>query len=169
MKCIKRSKQGERRFHLFRTELELWEILKHRNLLRAEDILLGEDYANIITEQLEIDLLDFINKNAMIDDDATRKYIVSQILEGLNHMHKDHIAHLDIKLRNVLCDDITDPANASNNFKVIISDFGLAARFEVDNIDMKNPEWKRIPHCDSKGYRPPEVVNNGIYSPESDI
>lgn len=44
-----------------------------------------------------------------------------QILSGVSHMHKLHIAHRDIKLSNILL-----MKNQSNEYNILLADFGLS-------------------------------------------
>jgi Neu-associated kinase len=51
-----------------------------------------------------------------LDENETRKYI-RQIVSAVDHMHRSHVIHRDIKLQNFMLDQNND---------IIIIDFGLS-------------------------------------------
>jgi Neu-associated kinase len=51
-----------------------------------------------------------------LDENETRKYI-RQIVSAVDHMHRAHVIHRDIKLQNFMLDQNSD---------IIIIDFGLS-------------------------------------------
>ena len=67
-----------------------------------------------------------------------------QICDGVQHMHDNHILHLDLKPENIMCVE-------KSGHRIKLIDFGLARRFEPSD-DMKvmfgTPEFVA-----------PEVVN----------
>lgn len=71
---------------------------------------------NVYVEKLNgPDLFDYIIKNKLDSDKI--KNIMIQLLEGLQYLHKNSVAHGDVKLENVIvCDDIS----------IKIIDFGLS-------------------------------------------
>lgn len=62
------------------------------------------------------DLFDFIKRSGKIKE-GLAKYLFLQILDGIEFLHsKAEVAHLDIKLENILI---------GNNYKLKICDFGF--------------------------------------------
>lgn len=63
------------------------------------------------------DLFDFMKKNGGKLSEAIAKHLFMQILDAVEFLHtKAEIAHLDIKLENILI---------GNNYKLKICDFGF--------------------------------------------
>lgn len=82
-KHMKRMKPVDLKFGRFVPELEAWKYLSHRNILRAEDILLDDDYVYVIKEKLDLDVTGLMDVYSEIQLDVNQKYVIRQILEGL--------------------------------------------------------------------------------------
>ena len=75
-------------------------------------------YAYIVMELVQCDLLDYLPK--CFNDEKKIKIIFKQIVLAIEHCHKQEIAHLDIKLDNILLD---------SNENVKLCDFGCSHFF----------------------------------------
>jgi len=75
------------------------------------------------------------------------RYILRQLLSGLDHTHENGFAHLDMKLENVYL---------TEQFVIKIADFGLSKQM---NTRLFEP--KRI---GSKGYMAPEILECQSFS-----
>lgn len=73
--------------------------------------------------------------------------IITQILNGLQHIHINNIAHRDIKLENILID---------NRGRVYVIDLGLCAFIEEGKLQR---DW-----CGSDNYLAPEIVRRNPYN-----
>lgn len=60
-----------------------------------------------------IDALDFLNDNDISIDEIVA--ILSQVVDGLERLHSEGVAHLDVKLENIL---------VSNELRAVVSDLG---------------------------------------------
>jgi len=127
--------------------------LKHKNTLRMLDSF--EDFYYINTEGtmkrfnvlvLEYatkgDLFSYIEKTKAFDERTTRN-IFSQAVEGLQHVHDQGYAHLDLKLENIYFDQ---------DYSVKIADFDLARPMTGKDF---NP--RRI---GSVNYMAPEILED---------
>lgn len=142
------------------TEFRTSSILEHKNCMRAEDILVDNQYAYVVQEHMECDL----ELNLRTGTHPRTARIFRQVLEGLDYIHSKNIVHSDMKLANILLkwgreDDSADSVTLSR-----ICDFGLS-----NFVDMRNRKLKRYTILGTKGYEAPEVINQFIYSEASDV
>ncbi len=97
-----------------------------------------------------------IEDSKLIPENTTR-LIMTQLLLALDFFHKKKIIHRDIKLDNVLINQIQDQIH----YEIRIADFGLAAFTLKDEY---------ITHrCGSPGYVGPEVLKGRPYNYKADI
>lgn len=87
------------------------------------------------------DLLHYVRRRRRIDEDVA-KVIFKQIVLGIQYIHSKNIIHRDIKLENILIDNLG---------VVKICDFGVSKLLE--NKDSKATEC-----CGTPSYMAPEVV-----------
>ena len=76
-----------------------------------------------------------VRRRAMTDDILVRTYF-RQLIEGLEYLHKHRIAHLDLKLENLLL---------GKDFKLKIADFDLAHVKGDSRISTKGTVYYRAP------------------------
>lgn len=81
--------------------------------------------------------------------------MMKRILAGLNHIHSLGIIHRDIKMDNVMIEDIED----LKSIKII--DFGFSA--------FKSNENYLNEKCGTIGYFAPEIINGAFYDEKCDI
>jgi serine/threonine protein kinase len=95
------------------------------------------------------DLFDLVRRNGALPEKVA-KHLFLEILEGVHHLHSNsQIAHLDLKLENVLI---------GNSFEAKICDFGFYQ-------ELKN---KVKSFCGTHGYRAPETYIESIKEYEGD-
>ncbi|KAM3285305.1 G-type lectin S-receptor-like serine/threonine-protein kinase [Capsicum chacoense] len=172
------SRQG---FREFENEVKLIAKLQHRNLTKllgycihgTEKSLVYEFMENnsldkVIFEKTEI--RDYLSENLVTIFCTcpvparrvtvtwpTRFNIIKGDAKGLAYMHHDSrltIIHCDLKASNVLLDREMTPK---------ISDLGLSRVFE-DDVEEKTQHV-----IGTRGYMPPEYLENGYYSTTSDV
>lgn len=78
---------------------------------------------------------------------------MKRILKALKHIHSLGLMHRDIKMDNIMLEDITDPKS------VKIIDFGFAG---ITNECLKQK-------CGTTGYFAPEILNGEDYNELCDI
>ncbi|PWA28340.1 hypothetical protein CCH79_00018895, partial [Gambusia affinis] len=127
-KFLKIRKTACSRLGLDRTsverEVEILQILHHPNIVALKDVFESRSEVVLILELVSGgELFDFIaEKENLLECEAIE--FLKQILEGLKFMHKNNIAHFDLKPENIM---LSDKGSPHPNIKLI--DFGLAHHF----------------------------------------
>jgi serine/threonine protein kinase len=110
-------------------------------------------------------ILDFQPKGSLMTtlednmqfNEADVRVIMEQALLALDLFQKKHIVHRDIKLENILINQIEEKTKC----EIRIADFGLAAFTPNDEL---------ITHkCGSPGYVAPEIFQKSGYSYKADV
>ena len=143
-----------------RKELIINEILvmkdsQHKNIVNFLDsYLIGDNELWVIMEYMQGgSLTEIIENNDFKLNEKQIATICFETLKGLQHLHKKHIIHRDIKSDNVLLD-------AYGNVK--ITDFGFCAKL----TDQRN---KRATMVGTPYWMAPEVVKQKEYDEKVDV
>lgn len=100
------------------------EEISHPNLIKVHKIIhFGSTMYMFFPIYYDGDLSDYVKQNGFLSEKYV-KIIIKQIALGLHALHKHNIAHLDIKLENILID---------NNTQIKIIDFGLSKIINDNN------------------------------------
>ncbi|KAM3362536.1 G-type lectin S-receptor-like serine/threonine-protein kinase [Capsicum galapagoense] len=151
------SRQG---FMEFENEVKLIAKLQHRNLTKLLGYCIHGTEKSLVYEFMENNRLDkviFDPARRVTVTWPTRFNIIKGVAKGLAYMHHDSrltIIHRDLKASNVLLDREITPK---------ISHLGLSRVFE-DNVEEKTQHV-----IGTRGYMPPEYLENGYYSTTSDV
>jgi serine/threonine protein kinase len=129
------------------------KILKHQNIIEIEGIDIDKNCLLYKYDESN-DLLYYFNKDNYNSKYYFKYYI--QIIDAVKYMHSLGIAHMDLKLENILY-------NPLNN-KIKIIDFGHACFFKKGNITLYNRGIKVTEY-----YIPPEVWKGSYMSDKVDI
>jgi len=95
-----------------------------------------------------IDLLDYLEQYK--GNVKFLLHLYSQILDGVEYLHNNNIAHLDLKLENIMV--------YNNHIKII--DFGEAMLYKINGTEIS---YRGIHGTDS--YMPPEMIKHLPYKP----
>ena len=134
-------------------EIEIMKRVNHRNIVKLKEVIYTQKEILIIMELVNgISLRDYYNKqirnqeNLSEQKERVLKHFFTQIFSAMSYLHKNHMAHRDIKLENILIDK-------NNQIKII--DFGFG---------MYNPQ-DRLQNffCGTPNYMPPEIINKKSY------
>ncbi|EFA80647.1 putative protein serine/threonine kinase [Heterostelium album PN500] len=141
-KRVKERKEIER-------EISILKLLKHGNIIQLYDAIYDEERGRICLI-LELvsggELFDYIVARGRLSEREARKFL-RQILAGLIYCHSNNVCHRDLKLENLLVDDM-------GNIK--ISDFGYS--------NISRPGFLLSTFCGSPVYAPPEILLEKKYN-----
>jgi tRNA A-37 threonylcarbamoyl transferase component Bud32 len=140
-------------------EISILNKVNHKNIVKLKEVIHTSNHILIIMELIEgISMREYYNKNIKKKNNFNHlekeiKYFFQQIFDCMNYLHKNHIAHRDIKLENILIEK-------NNNIKII--DFG----FGMNNTDFNyrtnnnNINFIKLENffCGTPNYMPPEII-----------
>uniref|UniRef100_A0AC34G6X0 Protein kinase domain-containing protein n=1 Tax=Panagrolaimus sp. ES5 TaxID=591445 RepID=A0AC34G6X0_9BILA len=129
-------------------EKEIWSKLRHRNICELFACL-GCEQFNYFYMVMEYcpngDLLSYIQRNGALSDNLGRRWMRA-LLDAVVYLHKNNIAHRDIKAENILI---------SRRYNVKLADYGFVCECP-DNLFSRT-------YCGSRAYSSPEVLNGIPY------
>jgi serine/threonine protein kinase len=132
-------------------ELELLQRLYHKNIVKVLEIIQTSRRVVTIMEYCENGTVaDFIKTNGAIDESISRAMFIL-ILEAVNYMHAQNVAHRDLKVENILLDKYYVPK---------LSDFSLSKESNFDKNQGLSSTF-----CGSIPYFPPEILLRKPYNP----
>jgi len=143
----------------------------HPNLLRFVDSFESPINIHIVTELCHGgDLFAFLNEhNFEPRDEAEARRAIAKILDVVQHCHTNGIAHLDIKLENLMR---RETGNELDSGDLVLVDFGHS-REVPSPADMVPgcmiPSRRLRRPVGSPSYAAPEVVLECTYSARSDV
>lgn len=134
-------------------ELRLLRHLRHENVVKILDIMLPPSTnvllwkdVYVVYELLDTDLEYVIRSGQEISDDHVQ-YISSQLLSGIDYLHRCSVVHRDLKPGNILID---------RNCRLKICDFGLA-RSCAKHSDADSQQLLTM-YVTTRWYRAPELL-----------
>ncbi|CAM6024146.1 unnamed protein product [Sphagnum balticum] len=123
------------------TEAQLFERLRHPNVVRFIAYVVDEDQHAIVSELMQMDLRKYLDEFNKGGDRSPRGLplseavdIMLQIAQGMRYLHDERMIHRDLKSKNVLVNVIRSPDSpvSSSVLQVKVTDFGLA-KLKADN------------------------------------
>ena len=143
---MEREEGNLRKKEIIDVEIRILKLVNHANVIKLEAVYeTSTQYLLVLQLITGGELFEQIVEITHYSEaDASR--IVRQILEGVDHMHKNLIVHRDLKPENLLLSSKEDP-----NAKVLITDFGLSAI-------MVSAEERLKRAVGTPGYLAPEVL-----------
>ncbi|NWV00004.1 DAPK2 kinase, partial [Upupa epops] len=159
-KVVKMRRSRSSRLGLERAQVEREVIilrqLQHPNIMRLHDVFASRAEMVLILELMEGgELFDFIAQKEMLSEEEAIEFL-GQLLRGVQYLHTQRIAHLDLKPENIMLQEKDVP---KPHIKII--DFGLAQRLE-DGVTFKSL-------CGTPQYIAPEVINYESLSSATDM
>ncbi|KAF3631564.1 Serine/threonine-protein kinase ICK [Capsicum annuum] len=150
-------KKMKRKFYFWEECINLREIkslrkLNHPNIIKLKEIVRENNELFFILEYMECNLYQLMKERQRPFLEEEIRGLMSQVLQGLAHMHKNGYFHRDLKPENLLV----------TNDVIKIADFGLAR--EVSSL----PPF--TDYVSTRWYRAPEVLlQSSSYTPAIDM
>ncbi|KAF9762452.1 putative serine/threonine-protein kinase mkcE [Nosema granulosis] len=136
--------------------------LNHRNIVKSTNsetmtyVDANGEKQTLIWLYMEYLPIRISHKTVNRDEETLRK-IARDVLHGLNYLHKQNIAHLDLKIANIMGDE------DENGVFYKIIDFGYARKIDEGEIKIPMKNYGTYP------YKPPEIVLKNIHGMKGDI
>ncbi|EDO49548.1 predicted protein, partial [Nematostella vectensis] len=153
-KFIKCSKPQDREDVIH--EMEIMNTIRHKRLLRLADAFETPSQQEMILVMELVtggELFEKVVEEEFISENDVTHYM-KQILEGLEHMHKQEVLHLDLKPENIMI-----VKQDSRQIKLI--DFGLARKY--------NPKENLKVMFGTPEFVAPEVLTYDRITPATDM
>mmetsp|Transcript_7682 Transcript_7682/g.11629 ORF Transcript_7682/g.11629 Transcript_7682/m.11629 type:complete len:354 (+) Transcript_7682:922-1983(+) len=145
VKIMDREDGNERKKEIIEVEIEILKLCNHPNIVNLRSVYETPDQYKLVLERITGgELFDKIVEIVHYSE-ADAAALISQILEGVQHLHSKNIVHRDLKPENLLLSSKDD-----KNARVLVTDFGLSA------IQKNNKPLKRA--VGTPGYLAPEVL-----------
>ena len=145
---------------IMKTESEILDKLKHKNIVNYYDNLTKEGYKKGINNHIIIELCgkeniqDYLNKEKSKINPKIIYTIIKDICLGLKEIHSKNIIHCDLKPSNILI---------GHDYKVKICDFGISSILEDTKEKIMSEMNGTLAYC------APELINEKKYSKKVDI
>eukprot|EP00762_Andalucia_godoyi_P008085 ANDGO_02142.mRNA.1 putative serine/threonine-protein kinase CCRP1 len=127
------------------TEIKIHNALTHKHIVRFLKHFEDAEHVYILLELCSNQTLMELNKRRKRLTEPETRYIMSQILSGVEYMHKNRAIHRDLKLGNLFLDSYLN---------IKIGDFGLAAQLDYDGE-------RKTTICGTPNYIAPEILDGG--------
>lgn len=103
--CIRKNKMEDQLL----MEIKMQFYLNHPNILKLYGVFNDEENIYLILEFMEEGTLysQLKRMKKIPQDQAARK--LKDVLDGVNHLHQQHIAHRDIKPENIVISNVLSP------------------------------------------------------------
>jgi len=150
------------RIHNIAIEIYLLETAAHPNVVKHIKSFYWDKQIWSVMEYCQGGALTSLRKVKL--SEAQLRFLMQQILIGLDHMHRNNIAHRDLKCANILLDvhlDNTDGKNKITSADIKIGDFGLAA--------LVHGTKSQTAMCGSRYWMSPEMIQRVGYDTKTDI
>ena len=134
-------------------EVDILRKLNHENILKFKDLFLLGEFLFIITEKMDMNLVDYLNKFHDKMTEAHFQYIIKKITKALKYCHQHNTVHLDVKPHNVLI-NVNDRGKITD---IRLADFGLAVSMSEGVGDSPAGTCRIV--CGTKGYMAPEMLD----------
>jgi serine kinase len=156
VKIIDLSKTSKNyRVRFLPRELDILARLQHRSIVQIYEILQSSKMIFIFMEYTPNGTVaDFLRQFRAIPEYVC-KPMFAQIVDALNYMHAQYIAHRDLKLENILIDKYGQPKLTDFSYSLV------CAKDEIGNVQLSRT------FCGSLPYIPPEVLQEHEYDPRA--
>jgi serine/threonine protein kinase len=155
VKCIQRRKLSPTDDVAIISEVDILTSIKHERICPLFDFFIEPDHYFIVIEYMEGgDVFDRIGKLKNYNEEVARN-LVFKMLQALEYLHQNNIAHCDLKPKNLLLRTV------DNDESVVLADFGFASRFYSPNSLNKQ--------CGTPYFVAPEILLRKGYDSQADM
>ncbi|KAJ4833408.1 hypothetical protein Tsubulata_027370 [Turnera subulata] len=150
-------KKMKRKFYFWEECMNLREVkalrkLNHPNVIKLKEVVRENNELFFIFEYMEYNLYQIMREREQPFSEEEIRNLMSQVLQGLSHMHRNCYFHRDLKPENLL---VTGDV-------LKIADFGLAREVSSE------PPYTE--YVSTRWYRAPEVLlQSSTYTPAIDM
>ena len=133
-----------------------------QHIVHIYDVFEENQTVYYVMEYIKSDTLKKLIENEGPLTELRALQIVSNVSDGLRHLHEHHIMHLDVKPANVML-----RSNEKDEPDVVLIDFGISKHYDDNGLQTES-----IPVAISKGFAPLEQYQDGglkQFSPTADI
>jgi len=154
-------KHDPSRIHNIAIEIYLLETAAHPNVVKHIKSFYWDKQIWSVMEYCPGGALTSLRKVKLIESQL--QFLMQQIILALEHMHKNNIAHRDLKCANILLDVQMDCTGSTHltSAQIKIGDFGLAA--------LVNGPKSQTAMCGSRYWMSPEMIQRVGYDTKTDI
>ena len=141
----------------YETEKEVLSHTNHPNIIKLYYTFSDEEYYYLVLEYAPNGNLRILLNTKEKLSFYLAQYYAAELINGIEHLHKNGFIHCDLKPENILLDE---------NFHLKITDFGSA------RIISKSPKTSKIitaGNLGNPGYSSPEICNGEISTYSSDL
>ncbi|KYQ92738.1 p21-activated protein kinase [Tieghemostelium lacteum] len=151
--AIKKMKVDHNNIKNIINEISTMKICKHKNLIRYVNSHLVLNQMWLVMEYMSFGSLTDLIAGHSCFDESQIAYICSQVLQGIDYIHKGHRIHRDIKSDNILI---------GKDGQIKIADFGFVANLTKSKLQRNSvvgtPYWMA-----------PELIRGNQYNNKIDI
>ena len=152
LKCAAKFKKGKDRSSRTRTEIQVLEKLKHKNIIQLKGHFEDSEMIYLVLQYIPgRDCSKFFKHK--LPSKLQTKSMMRQMIEAVTYLHKKGIVHRDIKLENILVD---------KHYNIKMIDFGLSAIKETE-FDILHDTLGTL------RYTAPELIKGEGYNESVDI
>jgi serine/threonine-protein kinase NIM1 len=148
IKILDKMKLDEKTQRLLFREIASMDKLHHPNIIRLYEVIYTQTRLYICMEYApDGELYTYISNNGKMNETEAR-YVFSQIVSAVDHMHSQNIIHRDLKAENIFF--------YNRNRKLIkVGDFGFSTQAASDKL--------LNTYCGSPPYAAPELFRDDNY------
>jgi len=153
VKIIKKNKLKD--LHIIENEIKILKSMIHPNIIKLVEVYETDEELFLVMEFIPGgELYEALINYGPFSEDKTYE-IFRQVVEAVVYLHKNGIAHRDIKLENILWTESSD--------QLKLTDFGLAR-----SVSLSDVEFMSTP-CGTPSYVAPEIIKGQKYTQSVDI
>ena len=145
-------------------EIAIHSQCRHSNIIQFRNSFEDEDNIYLILDCCRINLFKYLKSQTQVLSEFSAGFVIKQILQAVQYLHAQGIIHRDIKLSNILIQEVNgvEEESGRERIHVVLCDFGLA-------IQLSHPDEEHFTLCGTPNYIPPEMAKQSSYSFPADL